>query len=69
VQGGFPTIFKIYRGALSYYNGPRETKPMMDWAMAEMNARKKNARKSRKPANKLSKLQKQRKNAKSKKYL
>jgi len=31
VQGGFPTIFKIVKGKVFYYNGPREIKPMMSW--------------------------------------
>ena len=33
VQGGYPTIFKIVNGVLSYYEGPREVRPMFAWSM------------------------------------
>ena len=31
LQGGFPTIYKIYGGTVSYYDGKRDTEPMLNW--------------------------------------
>jgi thiol-disulfide isomerase/thioredoxin len=33
VNGGYPTIFKIVDGKISYYEGPREVGPMIKWTM------------------------------------
>jgi len=33
LQGGYPTIFKIVNGSLSYYDGPREVDTIIKWAM------------------------------------
>jgi len=33
LNGGYPTIFKIVRGTVTYYEGPREVKPMLKWAL------------------------------------
>jgi thiol-disulfide isomerase/thioredoxin len=36
VHGGYPTIFKIRDGKVSYYEGPREVDDMMKWALEGM---------------------------------
>ena len=33
LQGGFPTIYKIVNGKVTYYDGPREVVPMTKWAL------------------------------------
>jgi len=33
VQGGYPTIYKIQNGKVSYYNGDRTAGPMEKWVM------------------------------------
>lgn len=33
LNGGYPTIFKIMDGKVTYYEGPREVKPMVIWAL------------------------------------
>ena len=33
VQGGYPTIFKIVNGQVSYFDGPREIGPIITWSM------------------------------------
>ena len=33
LQQGYPTIFKIVNGKVSYYDGPREVMPIISWAM------------------------------------
>ena len=33
LNGGYPTIFKITNGNITYYEGPREVKPMLKWAL------------------------------------
>ncbi len=33
LNGGYPTIFKIINGNVTYYEGPREVKPMLKWAL------------------------------------
>jgi thiol-disulfide isomerase/thioredoxin len=40
LQDGYPTIFKISRGSLSYYDGPREIGPIITWAMDGVRAKK-----------------------------
>jgi len=40
LQGGYPTIFKIVNGKLSYYNGPREVGPIITWAMEGLTTKK-----------------------------
>jgi thiol-disulfide isomerase/thioredoxin len=39
LQEGYPTIFKIVRGHVHYYNGPREIEPMVAWAVSGSNTR------------------------------
>jgi thiol-disulfide isomerase/thioredoxin len=34
LNGGYPTIFKIMDGKVTYYEGPREVKPMLKWVLA-----------------------------------
>ena len=34
VQQGFPTIYKIYKGKVSYYDGIREMEPMKSWIIS-----------------------------------
>ncbi len=50
LQDGYPTIFKISRGSLSYYEGPREIGPIITWAMEGVRTKKpsKKTRRSRK---------------------
>lgn len=50
LQGGYPTIFKIVNGSLSYYDGPREVGTIISWAMEGIRKPKKSKskRKSRK---------------------
>ena len=31
IQGGFPTLFRVLNGKLTYYNGNRDAKSMYDW--------------------------------------
>lgn len=33
LNGGYPTIFKIMNKTITYYEGPREVKPMLKWAI------------------------------------
>lgn len=33
LHGGYPTIFKIINKNITYYEGPREVKPMLQWAL------------------------------------
>jgi thiol-disulfide isomerase/thioredoxin len=40
LQDGYPTIFKISRGSLSYYEGPREIGPIITWAMEGVRIKK-----------------------------
>ena len=40
LQDGYPTIFKISRGSLSYYEGPREIGPIITWAMQGLRSKK-----------------------------
>lgn len=40
LNGGYPTIFKIVDGKVSYYEGPREVKPMLKWALEGMKSHK-----------------------------
>jgi thiol-disulfide isomerase/thioredoxin len=47
LQDGYPTIFKIARGTLSYYEGPREIGPIITWAMDGLRS-KKSSKKTRK---------------------
>jgi thiol-disulfide isomerase/thioredoxin len=37
LQGGYPTIFKIVNGEVSYYNSERTVAALMNWAMGKMN--------------------------------
>ena len=51
LQEGYPTIFKIVNGHLSYYEGPREVDPIIMWVMEGIkpsNTRKMKSRQSRK---------------------
>jgi len=41
LQGGYPTIFKIVNGQLSYFNGEREVDSIIKWAMEGVNPRHK----------------------------
>jgi thiol-disulfide isomerase/thioredoxin len=36
LNGGYPTIFKIKNGKVSYFEGPREIEHIMDWALEGM---------------------------------
>jgi len=47
LQGGYPTIFKIVNGSLSYYDGPREVGPIISWAMMGLRKPKKSKSKSK----------------------
>jgi thiol-disulfide isomerase/thioredoxin len=47
LQDGYPTIFKIVNGELSYYEGPREVGPIITWAMEGLRT-KKSSKKTRK---------------------
>lgn len=40
LQGGYPTIFKIVHGKLSYYDGPREVGPIIKWATQGIHLKK-----------------------------
>jgi thiol-disulfide isomerase/thioredoxin len=40
LQDGYPTIFKIAKGSLSYYEGPREIGPIITWAMEGLRKKK-----------------------------
>ena len=33
VQGGYPTIFKIVKNKIHYFDGPRDIAPMLKWAL------------------------------------
>jgi thiol-disulfide isomerase/thioredoxin len=48
LQDGYPTIFKIVNGTLSYYEGPREVGPIITWAMEGLRPSKKSSKKTRK---------------------
>uniref|UniRef100_A0A6C0JZR5 Thioredoxin domain-containing protein n=1 Tax=viral metagenome TaxID=1070528 RepID=A0A6C0JZR5_9ZZZZ len=48
LQDGYPTIFKIVNGTLSYYDGPREVGPIITWAMEGLRTSKKSSKKTRK---------------------
>ena len=39
LQEGYPTIFKIVRGRVQYYNGVREVEPMVAWAVGKSKTR------------------------------
>jgi thiol-disulfide isomerase/thioredoxin len=39
VDGGFPTIFKIYNGKLEYYKGARDAKSMFQWASSNLKSK------------------------------
>jgi thiol-disulfide isomerase/thioredoxin len=39
LQEGYPTIFKIVRGRVHYYNGTREIEPMVAWAVGTSKTR------------------------------
>jgi thiol-disulfide isomerase/thioredoxin len=47
-QEGFPTIFKIVHGKVSYFEGPREIGPIIAWAMNGLRQKSKKTRKGRK---------------------
>jgi thiol-disulfide isomerase/thioredoxin len=47
IQGGYPTIFKIVNGQVSYFDGPREIGPIITWAMEGLRS-KKSSKKTRK---------------------
>ena len=51
LQGGYPTIFKIVNGSLSYYDGPREIGPIITWAMEGIRKPKKSKSKSKSKKN------------------
>lgn len=36
IDGGFPTIFKIYNGKLEYYKGSRDAKSIFEWASSNL---------------------------------
>lgn len=36
IDGGFPTIFKIYNGKLEYYKGSRDAKYIFEWASSNL---------------------------------
>jgi len=36
IDGGFPTIFKIYNGKLEYYKGARDAKSIFEWAASNL---------------------------------
>ena len=66
LQGGFPTIYKIVNGELSYYDGPREVVPMTKWALNGLPRHSIKRNKSTKSMSKYnSKSKKMRKNYKS----
>ena len=48
VQGGYPTIFKIVNGVLSYYDGPREVDAMLAWSMQGVKSPPKTSKHARK---------------------
>lgn len=50
IQGGYPTIFKIVNGQVSYFDGPREIGPIITWAMEGLRTSKdsKKSKKTRK---------------------
>ena len=48
VQDGYPTIFKIVNGVLSYYNGQREVGPMIAWSMQGIKTPPKTSKHARK---------------------
>ena len=66
VNGGYPTIFKIKDGNVSYYEGPREVDDIMKWALEGMP--KHNAGKTLKKTSKRNNRRK-RHNKKSRKYV
>lgn len=45
----YPTIFKIHRGKISYYDGEREPEPMERWFMSESVVKAKKSKKTKKP--------------------
>ena len=51
IQDGYPTIYKIVNGKLSYYNGPREIGPMIIWAMDGLRKTSKKTRNANKSRN------------------
>jgi len=60
VQGGYPTIFKIVNGVLSYYDGPREVGPMLMWATKGLRAPHKISKHTRRHKNHKNKTKKYR---------
>ena len=52
LQGGYPTIFKIVDGKLSYYEGPREVSPMVQWFLQGVSKKSKNGTKGHKKSHK-----------------
>jgi thiol-disulfide isomerase/thioredoxin len=58
VQGGYPTIFKIVNGVLSYYDGPREVGPMIMWAMQGLRATPNSSKHTRRHKNHKNKTKK-----------
>ena len=51
VQGGFPTIFKVKGGVVSYYNGDRSESDLVRWAL-ETKGGKRKSRKNKSKKNK-----------------
>jgi thiol-disulfide isomerase/thioredoxin len=39
IDGGFPTIFKIYNGKLEYYKGARDAKSIFEWASSNLKSK------------------------------
>lgn len=62
LNGGYPTIFKIVDGKISYYEGPREVNPMLKWALEGMKSKKHSMTQKRK---KHSRTQKRKKHYRS----
>ena len=48
LQGGYPTIFKIVNGQVSYFDGPREIGPIITWAMEGLRTSKESKKSSKK---------------------
>ena len=61
VKDGYPTIFKIVNGVLSYYDGPREVDPMFKWAMQGVKPQSNNSNHTHKDKPYQNKTQKQNK--------
>jgi hypothetical protein len=59
VQGGYPTLFRIENGKISYHTGDRDTKSLIHWASG------KSAKKITGGAKKTRKTRKNRKNRKT----